>query len=150
MPPQVLLAVIVRLFYKAISLLLLFGVPGSLWAAEYYGSVLYSDSNTGVAHIVFQSADSKKLCLALNKNYWRGLRTSCPQCKLELSGCDTKLPSAYRYIFNDRPITFPYVSAPYTRIIILGVPLEQAKAVCQELAQRWRKGMNQPAKCVSR
>lgn len=122
--------------------------PLSSWARDYYGSLQYSDASTGITHIVFQSSDSKMLCEALNKNYWRGLRTSCPQCEQELSGCDTDLPSAYRDIFKDKPAIFPYVSAPYMRIVIFGVPLQQSRSICNMLARWWKQGMNQPAKCI--
>src|SRR3989344_8284856 len=125
-------------------------LPEPLWAAEYYGSLQISDPLSGVTQIVFQSADSKKLCKALNENFWRGLRTSCPQCRRESSSCDTTLPSAYRDIFSDKPLVLPYVSAPYTRIVILGVPLQQTTSMCREMARQWKQGMNQQAKCITR
>jgi hypothetical protein len=138
---------------KSVAALSLVGgliLSDSLWAAGYYGSLQYSNPASGVTNIVFQSADSKKLCKALNDNFLRGLRTTCPQCRVELSGCDTALPSAYRYIFNDQPMHFPYVSAPYTRIVVFGVPIEQSRAICREMAQRWQEGMNQPARCITK
>lgn len=128
----------------------LFMLPVSLWAAEYYSSLQISDPLSGVTQIIFQSADSKKLCKALNENFWRGLRTSCPQCRRESSTCDTVLPSAYRGIFNDKPMVFPYVSAPSTRIVILGIPLQQSISMCHETARQWKHGMNQQAKCITR
>lgn len=137
-------------YMAALSLLVGLVLFETLWAAEYYGSLQISDSSSGVTQIVFQSADSRKLCKALNENFWRGLRTSCPQCRRELSSCDTTLPSAYRDIFNDKPMVFPYVSAPYTRIVILGVSLQQTTSMCHEMARQLQQGMNQEAKCITR
>lgn len=122
--------------------------PAACIAKDYFGFIQYHDVNSGATYIVFQSSDSKALCKALNKNFWTGVRTSCPQCNLELSGCDTELPSAYRDIFKNQPLVVPYVSAPYTRIAIFGVSLGEAKTLCRIIAQNWEKRIGQPTNFI--
>lgn len=118
-------------------------------SSVYYGMIQYTDRSTGVTFIVFQEADeSKMFCQDLNENYIRGLRTTCNSCVIEQNGCSTTLPSAYISIFQDKPLVFPYLSASHTRIVVFGVELSQAKSICDEMANRWRQGMNQPAKCI--
>jgi hypothetical protein len=106
------------------------------------------DDRSGVTTAVFQTADSKTLCEALNANYWRGVQTSCPNCKREINACDSDLPSAYVGLFKDRPFVFPYVSAPHIRIVFFGVPLPVAQNYCEKMAAQMTAGMNQLAKCI--
>jgi len=130
--------------------LILLNLPTETDSSVYYGIIQYTDESSGVSFIVFQEADSsKEFCEDLNENYIRGLRTTCSTCKIELNGCHTSLPSAYTSIFQNKPLTFPYLSAPHTRIVVFGVELRKAKSICNEMAERWRLGMNQPARCIS-
>ncbi len=130
--------------------LAIFFVLGSVSHAQnYYGTVQYTKPSTGVTHIVFQEASpDKSFCEALNVNYLRGIRTTCPDCVVEMHGCSKSLNGAYRNIFLDKPMVLPYVSAPHTRIVITGVPMEEALSICHEMAALWRKGMNRDAKCI--
>jgi len=130
--------------------LVLLNLPTETDSSVYYGIIQYTDHSSGVSFIVFQEADSsKKFCEDLNENYIRGLRTTCSTCVIELNGCDTSLPSAYKTIFQDKPLSVPYLSAPHTRIVVFGVEFSHAKSICNEMATRWREGMNQPARCIS-
>jgi hypothetical protein len=130
--------------------LILHNLPTETDSSVYYGLIQYTDESSGVSFIVFQEADSsKKFCEDLNKNYIRGLRTTCSTCVIELDSCNTSLPSAFTSIFQDEPLVVPYLSAPYTRIVVFGVEFNQAKTICNEMAARWREGMNQPARCIS-
>lgn len=108
----------------------------------------YSHPTNDLTQLVFQKTDSKRLCEAVKSNYLKGLRTSCPQCTVEADTCLTKLPSAYRDVFQDQPGVVPYVSAPKIRILMFGVELKKAVAICKEAARRWQEGMNQPAECI--
>ena len=116
---------------------------------EYYGIMQITNPSTGITQIVIQPADTRKFCAALNSMYWRGMRTSCPHCKLEMSSCDTKLPNAYRDIFEDKPTVFPYVSAPHYRIVLFGAPIFTLKPMCRQIAARMRASTMKPARCVS-
>jgi hypothetical protein len=119
-------------------------------SSVYYGIIQYTDQSIGVSFIVFQEGDkTEKFCEDLNENFIRGLRTTCSTCEIEQNGCSTSLPSAYKSIFQNKPLIFPYLSAPHTRIVVYGVELGQAKSICTEMAESWRKGMNQPARCIS-
>lgn len=136
--------------YNLILITLLF-LPIKTDSSVYYGMIQYTDRSTGVSFIVFQEGDkSEKFCQDLNENFIRGLRTTCNTCVIEQDGCSTSLPSAFISIFQDKPLPFPYLSAPYTRIVVFGVELNQAKSICNEMANRWRQGMKQPAQCISR
>lgn len=129
--------------------ILLFILDEIAYAQNYYGTIQYTKPETMVTHLVFQEASpDKKFCLDLNKNYIRGLMTTCPTCEIELQGCSKKMDGPYRDIFKDKPIMFPYLSAPYTRIAVFGVPMKEAIAICKEMAVIWQRGMNQEARCI--
>lgn len=125
------------------------GISSHVLADNYFASIQYSVPSSGLTNTVYQAADSKRLCEALNDQYLKGLRTGCPQCKIEWKTCFKKLPDADKYIFDDKPGVFPYVSAPSTRVVVFGVPIEQAAAICIQHARNWTRATNQHAKCIS-
>ena len=130
-------------------LLLCFSVS-SAHAKDYYGTIQYMTQ--GVSFLVFQHAgnthDNRSFCEEMNRNFLRGLRTSCDDCKVEMEGCGRTLPAAYRDIFSDVPGTFPYISAPHFRIVVFGVAEDTAGNICETRAREWREVLGQPAQCV--
>ena len=117
----------------------------------YFGMIEYTFESTGVTHLVFQKADSdKSFCNELNEGYLLGLKTTCPDCAIKSKFCSTSLPSAYQDIFSDKPMVLPFLSAPNKRIVVLGIPVQQAISLCHEMAEAWRMGMNQEAKCITK
>jgi hypothetical protein len=116
--------------------------------SKYVATMQIHDDSSGITSVVFQTADSKKLCEALNTAYWRGVQTTCPTCKREMYGCDRNLPSGYVGIFSNRPLVFPYVSGPYTRIVMLGAPLAVVRSACEEMAAKWRAATHEDVKCI--
>ena len=133
----------------AASLVMFVFVPMQARGGEYYSLMQITNPAAGITQIVIQPADTRKLCAALNATYWRGLKTTCPHCKLEMSGCDTKLPDVYRGIFEDKPIVFPYVSWPYFRIVLFGVAISTLEPICRKLAAQIRANTRKPARCIS-
>ena len=117
----------------------------------YYGMIEYTFESTGVTHLVFQKANSdRSFCNELNEGYLLGLKTTCPDCVIKSESCSTSLPSAYQDIFSDKPMALPFLSAPNKRIVVLGIPVQQAISLCHEMAEAWRMGMNQEAKCITK
>ena len=117
----------------------------------YYGMIEYTFESTGVTHLVFQKANSdRSFCNELNEGYLLGLKTTCPDCVIKSESCSTSLPSAYQDIFSDKPMALPFLSAPNKRIVVLGIPVQQAISLCHEMAEAWRMGMNQDANCITK
>lgn len=137
-----------RYFIVVVVSIMAVALSGDIYASDYFGSIQYKNPADNSIYLVFQTADSKSFCEKLNKSYIEGLRTTCPNCIIRFSGCDTALPSAFRGIFNDESMVLPYLSAPYTRIVVYGVEISKAIEICQDMALRWRRGMNQPARCI--
>lgn len=121
-------------------------LPSFLFAADY-ATIQYTDTYSGTSFIVFQKSEGdEKFCRALNQNFIRGLRTTCPNCVIELQGCDSKLPSSFSNIFDDVPGALPYISAPHMRIVVFGSL--QAESICRERAEILKTGMNQDVECI--
>lgn len=118
------------------------------FAGNYIAILQYSNPD-GLTVIVFQmDVPNKQECSALNKNHWLGAKTTCPKCKIEDSGCLSKLPSSYVGIENNSPFVFPYLSWQKDRILFLGIPMPNAVQICKTMTREYQNKLNRQAICV--
>lgn len=93
-------------------------------------------------------AKGENSCKTIAEHYWRGMRTTCEDCIKEFDECLTYLPAGYKEIEQNKPIVFPYLSSKAARIVIWGVPMNEAKETCKQLANEYRKGLDPKAICI--
>jgi len=107
-------------------------IAGKAQAGDLIAVLQYTNSDNGLTQIVYQTkVQSKRLCNALNKNYWKGVKTSCPQCIKDHEGCLGKMPKGYEPMLYNKPILFPYISFGNYRIVFMGVPMNEAIRQCK-------------------
>ena len=119
------------------------------YAQEYFAFLQINDTSSGLVRIIIQKTEQKKIAQLLNKNFWRGTKTTCPHCDKEIESILTKLPSSYSGIFRNEPIEFPYLSSKKDRIIFYGVPMNDAVKACNWMTNAYKTRLNrQDAKTI--
>lgn len=116
--------------------------------AGNYIAVLQISAPTGLTEMIFQTnCKSKKLCELLNKNFWKGVRTSNPWTK-DYEGCLSSMPRGFEPVLYNQPIQFPYLTSEKDRIVVFGLPLNESIEVCKALSKIYRNQLKRPAKCI--
>lgn len=118
------------------------------YANDYFGILQFTDPSSGLTRIVFQRSDSKRFCKILNKDFWKGVKTTCPNCVKDYSVVSESIPPSYRGIYQNKPIIFPYLSSKEDRIIFFGIPIKDAIEVCKSVAKAYKTQLNRPAKAI--
>jgi len=131
----------------SIALLVIIFQAESVQAEDYHAVLQITNPKTELTQLVFQECDSKTFCGQLNQDYWRGLKTSCPDCVKEIDTFVPTIPDPYKGVYKNKPITFPYVSYKHIRIIVFGVPMGNAIEVCKQMVDRFEKS-NSQAKAI--
>ena len=119
------------------------------YAKEYFAILQINDPSSGLTRIVIQRSDNKLVAQLLNKNFWKGVQTTCPHCDKEIETILTDLPPSYSEIFQDKPMVFPYLSWKEDRIIVFGVPMNEAVKVCNWMTNQYKTQLKrQDAKTI--
>ena len=118
------------------------------YAGEKIAYLQFSNS-AGWTQLVYQlKAKSKRGCKLLNDGYWKGAKTTCPDCKIDYSGCISELPVSYKGVIDNKPLVFPYISSANDRIIYFGMPMNEGKRICKAMVDIYINKLNRPAVCV--
>ena len=117
-------------------------------ANEYIGILQFSHPS-GMTQLVFQTnVVDMKNCRDLNDYHWRGVKTTCPTCKLEESLCTKKMPASYEGLIKNERTIVPYLSSQDDRIVYFGVKMTDAINACKKMESGYIEKLNRPAKCI--
>ena len=121
----------------------------SVPSAVVYGSLEYRNPDDEVSHLVVQETANELMCQSMIEQYRDGVGISCPACTIGESSCSAGLPPDLQGLFENLPMSFPYLSAAQTRIAVSDAPMSRAISHCREMATVWEEGMGEEARCVT-
>lgn len=121
----------IRLMYCIVSIALL--VSCSKQEPTVFYPVVRAAMPGGYSLTAVQQSTNKDTCIKTNDRFSAPLKATCPECKIEFSGCEPTLSGAVKDMMAGEPLAQYSIAAGSMRIL-LGGPDSVTKPVCEKMA----------------